>query len=325
MRGTVLVTGGAGYVGSHTCKALAASGFRPLAYDNLSNGHRRLVKWGPLIEGDVLDSELLLQCLRRQRVEAIIHMAARIEVGESMRDPLAVYRTNVAGSISLIEAARRAGVGCFILSSTAAVYGEPQQVPIPETHPTRPVNPYGETKLAVERALHWAESAHGLRYAALRYFNASGADPDGETGECHQPETHLVPLVLGAGLGYRPAVKVFGSDYPTPDGTAVRDYIHVCDLARAHVLALERLLEGQPSFTVNLGTGSGFSVRQILDAAQEELGRPVPYELAPRRAGDPPSLVADPASARRLLRWEPTLSTLPDIIATALAWHRENG
>lgn len=322
MSRAILVTGGAGYVGAHTCKALAAAGFLPVTYDNLSNGHRSLVRWGPFVLGDLAERARLLETLRQHRIAGIIHMAARIEVGESMRAPLSVYLTNVAGAINLVEAAVAASCRCFILSSTAAVYGLPQRVPIPEDHPLQPVNPYGETKLAVERLLGWAAQAHGLRYAALRYFNASGADPAGEAGEWHEPETHLIPLALEAGLGLRPPLKVFGSDYPTPDGTAVRDYVHVADLARAHVLALERLLAGGENLVANLGTGQGFSVLQILTAAGRLLGRPVPHALAPRRAGDPPVLVAEAALAERLLGWRPTQSSLETILATALAWHR---
>lgn len=325
MTQAILVTGGAGYVGAHTCKALARAGFLPVAYDNLSNGARRLVKWGPLVEGDVLDGEGLLRSLREHRIEGVIHMAARIEVGESLRDPLAFFRTNVGGAVTLIEAARKAGLAHCVFSSTAAVYGQPRMVPIPETHETLPVNPYGESKLAVERALFWAEQAHGLRHIALRYFNACGADPEGEAGECHDPETHLVPLVIGAGLGRRPPVEVYGTDYPTEDGTAVRDYVHVSDLAAAHVMALQHLLRGGESFVANLGTGKGLSVRQILDATAEVLGRTVPSRPGPRRAGDPPLLVADPSAARGRLGWEPVHSSLPQIIETALAWHRDNG
>ncbi len=322
MMRNILVTGGAGYVGAHTCKALAAAGYVPIAYDNLSNGRRDLVRWGPLVVGDLAERERLQETLLAYQVAGIVHMAARIEVGESMRDPLSVYRTNVAGAINLVEAAVLLRCRCIVFSSTAAVYGLPETVPIPEDHRLRPVNPYGESKLAVERLLSWAERAHALAYATLRYFNASGGDPEGQAGECHDPETHLIPLALEAGLGLRPPLKVFGTDYETPDGTAVRDYIHVTDLARAHVLSLDRLLQGAGSFVANLGTGHGYSVRQILTAAAGLLERPVPHELADRRAGDPPVLVADPTRAKRLLGWEPKLSGLDSILSTALAWHR---
>lgn len=318
----VLVTGGAGYVGSHTAKALAQAGMEPVAYDNLFNGKRELVKWGPLVEGDIADADRLAATLERERIDAVIHMAGRIEVGPSMRDPATTYRVNLVGSLSLLDAMRRAGVRPLVFSSTAAVYGTPRQVPIPEDHPLDPVNPYGASKLAVERAIGWYAQAYDMAYACLRYFNACGADPDGETGESHDPETHLIPLVLRAGLGQSAPVKLFGSDYPTPDGTAMRDYIHVSDLADAHVLALRRLLDGGDSLIANLGTGRGYSVRQILDTATQALGQPIPHQVADRRAGDPPELVADPSRANQILDWTPSRSDLATILQTAAAWHR---
>ena len=318
----VLVAGGAGYIGSHACKALAGAGFDPVTVDSLASGHREAVRWGRLIELDLADRAALPALLAAENVAAVMHFAASIEVGESVARPGEYYANNVVNTLGLLDAAVAAGVRAVVFSSSAATYGTPSQLPIPEDHPQVPVNPYGETKLAMERALRWYGEAHGFGWAALRYFNAAGADPDGETGEAHDPETHLVPLVLEAVMGRRPPVKVFGTDYATPDGTAVRDYIHVTDLAEAHVLALQRLLDGGSSLAANLGTGQGYSVRQILAAAEAAAGSPVPHEDAARRAGDPPELVADPSLAMRELDWKPTLSDLPTILATALAWHR---
>lgn len=318
----VLVAGGAGYIGSHACKALAGAGFIPVTLDSLVNGHEEAVRWGPLVRGDLDDRALLARLLAEEKIEAVMHFAAYLYVGESVEQPAKYYANNVANTLGLLDAMREAGISSIVFSSTAATYGEPERNPIPENHPQLPINPYGETKLAVERALKWYGGAYGLRWAALRYFNAAGADPDGETGEAHDPETHLVPLVLEAGMGKRPPVKLFGTDYPTPDGTAVRDYVHVSDLADAHVLALKRLMQGGDSLAANLGTGDGYSVRQILDEAGRALGSPIPHENAPRRAGDPPELVADPSLAMRELGWTPTRSDLPTILKTALAWHR---
>lgn len=318
----VLVAGGAGYIGSHACKALAGAGFTPVTLDSLVNGHEEAVRWGPLVRGDLGDRALLARLLAEEKIEAVMHFAAYLYVGESVEQPAKYYANNVTNTLGLLDAMREAGVTSIVFSSSAATYGTPERNPIPEDHPQLPINPYGETKLAVERALKWYGGAYGLRWAALRYFNAAGADPDGETGEAHDPETHLVPLVLEAGMGKRPPVKVFGTDYPTPDGTAVRDYVDVSDLADAHVLALKRLMAGGESLAANLGTGDGYSVRQILDEAGRALGSPILHENAPRRAGDPPELVADPSLAMRELGWTPTRSDLPTILKTALAWHR---
>src|SRR4051812_50000829 len=294
---SILVTGGAGYVGSHACKALAAAGFRPVVYDSLSRGHRGAVKWGPLVEGDLHDRDRLVAAMRSHQVGAVLHFAAFAYVGESVLSPELYYRNNVVGTLSLLDAMREAGVATIVFSSTCAVYGIPETVPIRETTAKAPLNPYGDTKLAVERALHWYGGAHGFRYAALRYFNAAGADPDGEIGEEHDPETHLIPLVLRAALGHAGPLHIFGSDYPTRDGTAVRDYIHVADLAAAHVAALDYLKGGGDTAIVNLGTGSGHSVREVIAAVERIGGRAVPRFEAPRRPGDPPELVADPALA----------------------------
>lgn len=317
----VLVAGGAGYIGSHACKALARAGFTPVTLDSLVNGHEQAVRWGALVRGDLGDRALLSRVLVEEKIEAVMHFAAYLYVGELVEQPAKYYANNVANTLGLLDAMREAGISSIVFSSSAATYGTPERNPIPEDHPQLPINPYGETKLAVERALKWYGGAYGMRWAALRYFNAAGADHDGETGEAHDPETHLVPLVLEAGMGKRPPVKVFGTDYPTPDGTAVRDYVHVSDLADAHVLALKRLLAGGESLAANLGTGDGYSVRQILDEAGRALGSPIPHENAPRRAGDPAELVADPSLAMRELGWKPVRSDLPTILKTALAWH----
>ena len=323
MAQTVLVTGGAGYIGSHACKALARAGHLPVVYDNLSRGHPEAVRWGPLVEGDVADRDGLVATLRAHRVSAVMHFAAFAYVGESVEDPALYYRNNLGGSLSLLGAMREAGIDTLVFSSTCATYGIPPTVPIAETAPQAPVNPYGETKLAVERALHWYGAAYGLRSIALRYFNAAGADPDGEIGERHDPETHLIPLVVQAALGLRPQVEIYGTDYPTPDGTAIRDYIHVQDLAEAHVLALDRLVAGLPcAAALNLGTGRGHSVREIVAAVERASGRAVPYREAPRRAGDPPALVADATLAGGQLGWRPLLSDLDTIATTALEWQR---
>jgi UDP-glucose-4-epimerase GalE len=321
MSQSILVTGGAGYIGSHACKALARAGHRPVVYDNLSRGHRHAVRWGPLVEGDIADRSRLGAALADHRVAAVMHFAAYAYVGESVSDPSLYYRNNLCGTLALLDAMREAGVGEIVFSSTCATYGTPDAVPIGETAPQRPVNPYGETKLAIERALHWYGQAYGVRSASLRYFNAAGADRDGEIGETHEPETHLVPLVLQAALGRRPAIEVYGTDYPTPDGTAIRDYIHVDDLADAHLRALERLRAGGGSLALNLGTGQGHSVREVIATAEAVSGRKIPVRNAPRRAGDPPALVADPGAAEKTLGWRAQYSGLDTIIRTALAWH----
>jgi UDP-glucose-4-epimerase GalE len=325
MSQSILVTGGAGYVGSHACKALAAAGYVPVVYDNLSRGHRKAVRWGPLVEGDLHDSARLAAALRTHGIEAVMHFAAFAYVGESVTDPQNYYRNNVGGTLALLAAMREVEVKQIVFSSTCAVYGVPETVPIRETTATAPLNPYGDTKLAIERALHWYGAAYGMRYMALRYFNAAGADPDGEIGEAHEPETHLIPLVLRAALGTSDPVQIFGTDYPTPDGTAIRDYIHVNDLADAHVRALGDLAAGGDSAALNLGTGSGCSVREVIAAVEWIAGRKVPRREAARRPGDPPELVADPALARSRLGWQPRHSDLDTIIATALAWERRPG
>jgi len=320
----VLVTGGAGYIGSQTAKALARAGHEPVVYDNLSSGHRWAVKWGASVEGDLADTRLLAKTLIAHRIEAILHFAASIQVSESVENPRKYFWNNVVNTLRLLDAALDEGVQAIVFSSSAAVYGDPEKIPIPEDHPTRPVNPYGETKLMMERALEAYGAAYGLRWVALRYFNAAGADPDGELGEEHHPESHLIPLVIQAALGRRPHVEVFGTEYPTPDGTAIRDYIHIVDLADAHVRALEYLARGGESVALNLGTGAGHSVREVIAAVGRMGDGKVPFRDAPRRAGDPPILVADPARARELLDWKPQHPDLDSIVQSAWKWHSKN-
>lgn len=316
----ILVAGGAGYVGSHTCKALAAGGFRPVVYDNLATGHRGFVRWGPLVEGDLLDRETLARAFAEHRPAAVLHFAAYASVGESVEDPAKYYRNNVVGSLNLMDAARSGGNAPLVFSSTCAVYGEPRTLPITEDAPLAPVNPYGRTKLAVERALCDYDGAYGLRSVRLRYFNACGCDPEGEVGESHDPETHLVPRAVLAAMGRLVELTLFGDDYPTPDGTPVRDYVHVCDLADAHVAAVRWLLDGGESLSANLGTGRGLSVREIVEAVERITGLEVPCKAAPRRPGDPPRLVADSTRAGRLLGFSPAHSDIDTIVHTAHAW-----
>jgi UDP-arabinose 4-epimerase len=284
----VLVTGGAGYIGSHACKALRRAGFVPVTLDNLSSGHQSAVRWGPLVHGDLADTALITRTLREHDIAAVIHFAAYAYVGESMTQPVKYFQNNVSNTVSLLHAMQSVGVPHLVFSSSCATYGVPKHTPIDETHPQQPVNPYGESKLMVEQMLRWMSVAHPLRFVALRYFNAAGADPDGELGEQHDPETHLIPLLIDAAQGTRDAVKIFGVDYDTPDGTAVRDYIHVSDLAQAHVLALRYLLDGGDSAAVNLGTGTGHSVRDVVRMVEQVGGCPVPAVEYARRAGDPP-------------------------------------
>jgi len=317
----VLVAGGAGYIGSQTAKALARAGHEPVVYDNLSSGHRWAVKWGASVEGDLADTRLLATTLKTHRVEAILHFAASIEVGESVENPRKYFWNNVVNTLRLLDAALEEGVQAIVFSSSAAVYGNPEKIPIPENHPARPVNPYGETKLMMERALGAYDAAYGLRWVALRYFNAAGADLDGELGEEHDPESHLIPLVIQSALGRRPHVEVYGTDYPTPDGTAIRDYIHIVDLADAHVRALEYLARGGGSMVLNLGTGTGHSVRDVIAAVGRMCEGRVPFRDAPRRAGDPPVLVADPARAMEVLNWKPQYAGLDSIVESAWKWH----
>ena len=327
---TVLVTGGAGYIGSHAAKALAEAGYDVVVYDDLSAGHREAVatiaarlpdRRVTLVEGDIADRARVAYALQEHRVSAVMHFAAKMSVGESVTRPFTYYATNVAGTLSVLQAMADCGVGRFIQSSTAATFGEPQSTPIDETHPQRPINPYGESKLAVERALPHLERAHGIRSIALRYFNAAGADPDGWIGEDHFPEEHLIPRALTAAAG-GPALIVFGEDYPTPDGTCVRDFVHVTDLAQAHLLALQRLEHGGASGAFNLGSGHGVSVRELIASVERVTGHAVARQAGPRRAGDPAVLVASSARIMRELGWRPQLAALDAIVATAWEWHR---
>lgn len=320
MNDTVLVAGGAGYVGSHVCLALSQAGFRPVVYDNLSNGHAAFVQWGELETGDIRDAARLDEVIARHKPVAVLHFAALIEVGESVKEPGRFYENNVAGAITLIEAARRGGIEVMVFSSTCATYGDPVRLPMDETHPQAPLNPYGRTKLMVEQALADYSTYAGFRSVCLRYFNAAGADEEGRIGERHHPETHAIPLALQTALGQRQGFKLFGDDYDTRDGTAVRDYIHVMDLADAHVRALKYLLNGGETTVFNLGTGTGTTVKELIDTIRRTTNQPFPVETAPRRAGDAPCLVANNSRAREVLGWAPT-RTLDDIVRTAWRWH----
>lgn len=319
---SILISGGAGYIGSHTAKSLSRSGFEPVVYDNLSTGHRWAVKWGPLVEADLSDQASLKQTLKQYNVTAAIHFAAHAYVGESVREPRRYFENNVTNTLHLVHALLDAGVNHIVFSSSCAVYGEPQSFPISESHSKLPVNPYGESKLFIERVLDWYGRAYGLRWAALRYFNAAGADPDGELGEVHNPETHLVPRLIEAALGRLESVEIYGADYSTDDGTAVRDYVHVLDLAEAHVATLQYLLSGGKSFSANLGTGRGASVREVITAVERVSRTRIKTKLALRRPGDPPVLIADSTNAEKLLDWRPRLSSLDDIVSSAWDWHR---
>ncbi len=318
----MLVTGGAGYVGAHTCKALAAAGFAPIVLDNLSTGHRNFVRWGPLVEGDIADTAAVLDILKEQPIRAVLHFAACAYVGESVSDPRKYYDNNVVATLTLLNAMMEAGCDKIVFSSSCAVYGEPDEVPIRETAPKNPLSPYGASKMIVERALSDYGRAYGLKSIALRYFNAAGADRDGEVGELRDPETHLIPRAMMSLQGRISDFAVFGGDYPTPDGTAVRDYIHVSDLAAAHVAALRELLDGHSGGAFNLGTGRGLSVKMVLDAISAETGEQLAVSHTLRRPGDPAELVADASLAVRELGWTPKLSDLDTIVRTAWAWHR---
>lgn len=321
----ILVTGGAGYIGSHTAKALAKAGHQPVVFDNLSFGHRWAVRWGPLVEGDLSDKSLLRRVLEAHDIDAVIHFAASAYVGESMQNPRKYFRNNVVNTLNLLDAMMDARVMKIVFSSTCATYGDPQELPITERHPQNPVNPYGDSKLFVEQMLKWYGHAYGLHWAALRYFNASGADPDGEIGENHTPETHLIPLAIQAAMGQRPYLEVFGTEYPTPDGSAVRDYVHVNDLADAHIRALGHLLDGGDNLALNLGTGIGYSVREVIATVERVSQKSVPVRLTLPRAGDPAELVADASEAQRVLGWRPEFNELERIIRSAWNWHVRGG
>jgi UDP-arabinose 4-epimerase len=319
----VLVTGGAGYIGSHTCKALAQAGYLPVAYDNLIHGHPWAVQWGPFVEGDLADAALLKQTLQRHGINAVMHFAGYCYVGESMMAPEQYFRNNTFNTLTLLECMREADVSTIVFSSTCATYGTPRKVPMSEETPQEPINPYGESKLFVEKMLGWWGKAHGLRWMALRYFNAAGADPDGCIGEDHTPETHLIPLCIQAALGQREHVELYGVDYPTADGTAIRDYVHVTDLADAHVYALHRLADGAASAALNLGTGTGHSVREVIAAVRHVSRRAFAVRETARRPGDPTELVADARLAYDVLQWRPRHSDLTTVVETAWRWHSQ--
>lgn len=316
----ILVVGGAGYVGSHVLRAVLNAGHDAWAFDNLSLGHAASVPLGRLIVGDLNDRSALARIMSERGIEAVLHLAARTLVGESVQDPAKYYQNNVTATLSLFDAMRDAGVSRIVFSSTTAVYGEPAVVPIDETQPLAPINPYGFTKRVVEQVLADYAKAYGWSYAALRYFNAAGASPEGDIGEDHRPESHLIPLVLQVALGQRKELTIFGRDYPTPDGTCIRDYVHVDDLAAAHLAALDRLAPGV-TLQLNLGTGRGYSVQEVVDACRRITGEAIPTVDAPRRPGDAPRLVADASRARQVLGWVPRYTDLNEIVATAWAWH----
>lgn len=319
----ILVVGGAGYVGSHTVRLLRSQGHEVWVFDNLSRGHRESVPAGCLIEGNLMDRALLIEVMRDKEIDAVMHFAAFALVGESVQHPAMYYQNNVSATFELLEAMRAVGVWRFVFSSTTATYGQPEKMPISEDTPQNPINPYGFTKLVVERALQDYAHAYGFGVAALRYFNASGASSDGTIGEDHDPESHLIPIVLQVALGQRPSVSIFGNDYPTPDGTCIRDYIHVEDLATAHIAALMKL---QPNavLQMNLGTGVGHSVLQVVEACRKITGHPIPTVDSPRREGDPACLIADSSRAQRELQWKPKYVAIEDIVATAWRWHQSH-
>ena len=318
----VLVIGGAGYIGSHMVLDLLRAGYPVVTLDDLSRGHRELVPGGDFIEGDLGNPAVLEQVFSQYPIKAVMHFAAHSQVGESVQQPLEYYRNNVANTITLLQSMQQAGIAHFIFSSTAAVYGEPESIPITEAHPCAPTNPYGTTKLTVEHILHDVSHATGLSYSILRYFNAAGADAEATIGERHQPETHLIPLVLQVATGERESISIFGDNYPTADGTCLRDYIHVSDLTQAHLLALESLLNGGGNSTYNLGNSTGYSVRQIIDTARQITGHPIPAITAERREGDPAILIADSSLIRAELGWQPRYENIEDIIRSAWVWHQ---
>lgn len=321
----ILVTGGAGYIGSHVLKALLKEGHQVFSYDNLQKGHKKAVTGGKFIEGDLADAELLNQVMQENKIEGVIHLAADSLVGESMENPGKYYRNNFANGLNLLEAMVNNGVKNIVFSSTAAVYGEPDEIPIKEDNQTEPTNTYGESKLFFEKALKRYDDIHSLKYVSLRYFNAAGADPEGEIGEAHDPETHLIPIVMQTALGIRDKIYIFGDDYPTRDGSCIRDYIHVNDLAAAHVLAVEALADGKESSIYNLGNGEGYSVKEVIDTVKEVTGRDFEVEIAERRAGDPAVLIASSDKIQQELNWQPEYPELEKIISTAWQWHKSGG
>lgn len=320
----ILVTGGAGYIGSHTVAALLEQGREVVVIDNLQTGHREALLGGKLYEGDLRDKALLAKLFAENEIEAVIHFAANSLVGESMKDPVKYFDNNVYGTLCLLDAMDQANVRKIVFSSTAATYGEPEKVPIEESDPTRPTNVYGETKLTMERMMAWFDQVLGIKYVSLRYFNAAGAHESGKIGEDHRPESHLIPLIIQAALGQRPSIQVFGDDYNTEDGTCIRDYIHVSDLADAHLRAVDHLLGGGESDVFNLGNGQGFSVKEVIETVKQVTGRDFPVVISPRRAGDPAVLIASSDKARRVLGWNPTRNKLSSIIESAWKWHNSH-
>jgi len=321
----ILVTGGAGFIGSHTCKALVEAGYQPVVFDDLSNGHAEAVQWGPLVRGDVRDLGALATVMEDRQPAAVIHFAGLIEVGRSTKEPEAFWDHNLNGVAAVLAAMRQTGVKRIVFSSTAACYGQPPEgslAPLSEDLPTLPINPYGDSKLAAERLIAASARAHGLEGVALRYFNAAGADPQLDTGEAHWPETHLIPLAIEAALGVGNPLTVFGTDFPTPDGSCIRDYVHVSDLARAHALALDAPVGPAGFLAINLGTGHGASVKEVVEAVGHAVGRPVPHSIGPRREGDPAVLVANPARAKAVLNWQPQFTELEEIVRHAVAWRQ---
>ncbi len=318
----VLVAGGAGYIGSHAAKALRLAGYEPVVFDDLSSGHEHAARWGPLVRGDIRNADAVRAAIRQYRPQSVMNFAARIEVGEGEKNPVAFYDNNVAGVLNLVRVMLEEGVTSFVFSSTCAIYGDPERLPLTEDLPKRPVSVYGRTKLMCEQMLADMSRAHGLRYAALRYFNAAGADPDGEIGEEHDPESHLIPNALKAAAGLGGPMKLFGEDYPTPDGTCIRDFIHVSDLADAHVLAAEKLDGGARAIELNLGTGEGRTVMDVLKSVEKATGRPVPHTISPRRPGDAVALYSDATKVTSELGWQPKLSDIDTIVSTAWNFHR---
>jgi len=318
----ILVAGGAGYIGSNMVAHLTKAGHQPVVFDNLSKGHRAAVKQAELIQGDLADYDLLVDTFEKYQIDAVMHFAAFIEVTQSVQHPLEFYRNNLSNTQNLLSAMQTAGVERFVFSSTAAVYGMPRQIPITEEAPTEPLNPYGQTKLDVERMCHWQSAAGKLSYACLRYFNAAGAGNNSCLGEDHRPESHLIPLAIRAAMGKRPEIRIFGTDYPTDDGTCIRDYIHIDDLCRAHLLALEKLT-GSTELIYNLGNGRGYSVREVIETVKKVSGKDFNVVEAPRRPGDPPRLTSDATKARKELGWQPEFAQLEDIVSTAWKWHNK--
>lgn len=320
----ILITGGAGYIGSYMCKYLVNNGYYPIVLDNLIHGHREAVKWGSLIEGDISDSYLINKIFSQYQIEAVMHFAAFCYVGESVNKPIQYYSNNVAGTVSLLENMIKNSIQKFIFSSSCATYGESNEIPITEDHPQNPLNPYGMSKLIIEQILSDLKKAYGMEYVALRYFNAAGADPDGEIGEDHRPETHLIPLVLQTAIGQHSAINIYGDDYPTKDGTCIRDYIHIHDLAHAHFLALERIINGLSGGKYNLGNENGYSVKEVIDISRKITGKSIPTRIMDRRPGDPSMLIGSNKLAMKELGWRPNYSDLHTIIETAWRWHKSN-